>query len=245
MLQDFASRIEYSYDSAHMMGYLALPKPKTGARPGVVLVHDAFGVGEYVKQKADALAELGYVALAADVWGDGVQPRDDAEIRPLIGRFASDRKTWMGRLQAAHKVLSAQPDVDPARVAFVGYCFGGASVLEYLRTVGGVTGVISFHGGLDLVGNDWAAAQSTGSKALILTGAADPLARPSSLLELQDNLTRAGVNWEVNIYGNTKHGFTRPDSGRASKPEMFAYSNQNDRRSWTAMCRFLEEIFSA
>jgi dienelactone hydrolase len=243
--QIFGREIEYFYDSARMLGYFCLDQSKSGVRPGIVLVHDAFGVGEYMKRRADAVAELGYAVLAADIWGDGAQLREESEIRPMIGRFARDRKTWMARLQEAHKVLAAQPNVEAASIASIGYCFGGASVLEYLRTVGSVKGVVSFHGGLDLVGADWSSAPSKEGKALILTGAEDPMAKPSVLLELQDNLTKASLHWEVNIYGNTKHGFTRPDSDRANKPQVVAYNAQSERRSWLAMCRFLDEIFSA
>jgi dienelactone hydrolase len=157
--------------------------------------------------------------------------------------MASDRKTWMGRLQEAQKTLVAQAGVDSAKIAFIGYCFGGASVLEYLRVVGGVQGVVSFHGGLDLVAGDWSATPN-GGRALILTGFEDPLANASKLLELENNLTKAGVDWEVSIYGHTKHGFTRPDSERANKSPVAAYNGQSDRRSWLAMRRFLEEIFA-
>jgi dienelactone hydrolase len=241
----FGRSIEYFYGSARLVGYFCMDQSVAGPRPGVVLVHDAFGVGEYMKGKAEAVAELGYAVLAADLWGDGAQLREESEIRPMIGRFANDRTSWMGRLERAHSTLTTQPDVDPKRIAVVGYCFGGTSVLEYLRTVGKVKGVVNFHGGLDLVGTDWNSYENTRGKALILTGADDPMAKTATVLDLQKNLTAAGVDWEVNVYGNTKHGFTRPESDRANKPEVIAYSPQSDRRSWAAMRRFLDEIFTS
>jgi dienelactone hydrolase len=197
-----------------------------------------------MKRTAERVAELGYAALAADVWGDGKQLRDESEIGPTIGRFASDRTTWMGRLHAAHHALISQNGVDASKIAFIGYCFGGASVLEYLRhSCGSVRGVVSFHGGLNLVGSDWSSTPP-GGKALILTGFEDPMADSTMLLDLQKGLTEADIDWEVDTYGHTKHGFTRPDSGRANRPEVIAYNQRADRRSWAAMCRFLEEIFS-
>jgi dienelactone hydrolase len=126
--------IEYFDGSARLVGYLSIDEALPGIRPGVVLVHDAFGVGDYMKRRADDIAELGYGVLAADIWGDGAQLTHEAEIGPMIARFASDRTSWIGRVEQARKVLSSQPSVDATRIAAVGYCFGGASVLEYLRT---------------------------------------------------------------------------------------------------------------
>jgi dienelactone hydrolase len=236
--------IEYSYESARLVGYFcAESTPAT--RPGVVLVHDAFGVGDHIKRTAERVAELGYAVLAADVWGDGAQLPRDADIGAVIGRFAGDRKTWMGRLRQAQATLAAQLGVDSARIAFTGYCFGGTSALEYLRNFSpDVKGVVSFHGGLDLVGKDWSKV-SAGGKALILTGADDPAAPLSKLQELETSLTNAGVDWEVDIYSHTKHGFTRPDADKSNRPQMVAYNPQSDHRSWAAMRRFLEEVFSA
>jgi dienelactone hydrolase len=236
--------IEYSYDSARLVGYFCA-ESTPASRPGVVLVHDAYGLGDHMKRTAERVAELGYAVLAADVWGDGAQLHSEAEIGPMIGHFADDRKTWMGRLKQAHATLAAQAGVDSTRIAFTGYCFGGTSVLEYLRNFGSeIKGVASFHGGLDQVGKDWSKT-SAGGKALILTGYEDPIAPQSTLLELETSLTNAGVDWEINIYSHTKHAFTRPDAGKANNPQMVAYNPQSDRRSWAAMRRFLEEIFSA
>jgi dienelactone hydrolase len=237
--------IEYQYNSARLVGFLCGENSGLGpaTRPGVVLVHDAFGVSEYMRQKARRVAGLGYAVLAADVWGDGKELREESEIGPMIGRFAQDRTSWMGRLQSARNLLAAQPGVDSSNIAFAGYCFGGASVLEYSRTIGGIQGAISIHGGLNLVDGDWSAA-AAGGKVLILTGFEDPMADSKVLLQLQNSLTSAGVDWEVNTYGHTKHGFTRPDSDRANKRDVISYNAQSDERSWFAMSRFLEEIFA-
>lgn len=236
-----ANSLEYFHEGSRLQGYFCRPQDVAGKCPGVVLVHDAFGVGDFMQGIAERLAQLGYAVLAADVWGDGVQLREESEIGPMIGRFASDRKSWMGRLQAAQQTLAAQAGVDATRIAMVGYCFGGASVLEYLRTVGGVRGVVSLHGGLDLVGQDWRATPA-GGQALLLTGFEDPMAGSTRLLALQQQMSEAGVAWEVTSYGHTRHGFTRPDSDRANKPAVIAYHARSDRRAWIAMRQFLEEI---
>jgi len=238
-----SKEVEYFYDSARLVGYFCADESAATPRPGVVIVHDACGVSEHMKRTAESLADLGFAVLAADVWGDGQQLRDESAVGPMIGRFASDRKTWMGRLEAAKQALVAESEVEPSKIAMVGYCFGGASALEYARTVGGVAGVVSVHGGLELVGGDWTTAPPNG-KALILTGFEDPMAKSSVLLDLENNMTRAGVDWQVNTYGHTKHGFTRPDSDRANKPQVIAYNEQSAKRSWAAMRGFLHEIFA-
>lgn len=243
MSQIAGKSVEYSYDSARLVGHFCKDGAAADPRPGVVIVHDAFGVSDAMKQIAARVAELGYAVLAADLWGDGAQLKEESAIGPMIGRMASDRKCWMGRLHAAQEALAAQPGVNAGKIAMTGYCFGGASVLEYLRTTGGVKGVVSFHGGLDLVGGEWESAPA-GGKALILTGYDDPTAKSATVVQLADNLTKAGVDWEIDMYGHTKHGFTRPESDRANKPEFVAYNAQSDRRSWAAMTRFLEEVFA-
>ena len=237
-----SNNLEYSFGAQKLIGFLAKPQAQA-VRAGVVLIHDAFGVSDFIRGQAELLAAQGYAVLAADIWGDGRQLRDESEIGPTIGRFASDRAEWMGRIRAAIDTLADSADLDVSRSALAGYCFGGASALEYLRTQRHVAGVVSLHGGLDLVGQDWSAAR-TSSKALVLTGAEDPMASESSLAFLQRGLTQSGVDWEVNLYGHVKHGFTRPDADRANKPQVIAYSESAARRSWLAMSRFLQEVLA-
>lgn len=234
--------LEYYHDTARLLGYFS--QPAAGNRPGVLLVHDAFGVSDFIKGIARRLAEAGYATLAADIWGDGKVLTSESEIGPMIGRFASDRTTWMARLQAAQQALAAQPGVDGERIVVVGYCFGGASALEYLRCAGDIKGAVSIHGGLDLVGEPWNPSTPQ-RKALLLTGYNDPMASMPRLSALQQDLNAAGVDWEVNLYGHTRHGFTRPDSDRANKPEVIAYHPQSDKRAWAALQRFLQECLAS
>jgi dienelactone hydrolase len=234
--------VDYWFESVRMVGYFCADDALPAPRPGILLVHDAYGLGAYTKHKAEEVAALGYAVLAADVWGYGKEPVSESERGALTQQVTRDSHTWMGRLREAHRALLAQSRVDPARTAMIGYCFGGTSALEYSRTIGGIRGAISFHGGLNRVGRDWSAAPA-GTKLLILTGFEDPRADMASLLELEQRLMGAKIDWEVDIYSKTKHGFTRPDSDRANKPQL-GYNAQSDRRSWSAMSRFLAEIFS-
>lgn len=241
MTKIVSKALEYSHGSDRLVGYYCYDGDKAGPRPGIFIVHDAFGVGPSVMRTAERLAELGYAALVVDIWGDGRQLREESEIGPMIGRFASDRAAWMGRVDAGRAALATQAEVEPAKVAGIGYCFGGASVLEYVRTGGDALGVVSFHGGLDLVGREWQVSK-TKAKVLVLTGHDDPMAKPAALADLQQAMTSAGINWEVNCYGHAKHAFTNPHADKAGKPELFAYNAQADARSWNAMRSFLTEV---
>lgn len=229
----------YSHAGTELIGYLV--RAQDTPQPGVLLIHDAFGVSEPMKATARRIAELGYSVLLVDLWGGGTTPGSDDEIGPLIGALMADRELWVGRVRAGHEALRASQDVADAPVTAIGYCFGGSSALEYLRHGGGVDGVVSIHGGLDSVGTDWSVAHPD-AKVLVLTGAEDPIAPKDLVNTLEDGLTGAGIDWEVALYGATKHAFTNPMADKAGRPEMLAYNARADRRSWNALALFLEEI---
>lgn len=233
-----AQSLHYAHEGMELIGYLVAGSE--AKRPGVLLIHDAFGVSEPMKATARRIAELGYTVLLADLWGEGKVPGGEDEIGPLIGQLASNRELWTGRMRAGHEQLLAQEQVASAPVTAVGYCFGGSSVLEYVRAGGRVDGAVSFHGGLDLVGTDWAGANADAS-VLILTGAEDPMAPQVVVDTLQESMTEAGLDWEVASYGATKHGFTNPHADKAGRPDVIAYNARADRRSWNAFTLFLQE----
>jgi dienelactone hydrolase len=231
--------LHYSDDGTELIGYFVhlLGTPQ----PGVLLIHDAFGVSEPMKATAHRIAALGYSVLLIDLWGEGRTPSGEDEIGPLIGSLVSNRERWVGRIRAGHNALLAQADVGDGPITAVGYCFGGSSALEYLRHGGELAGVVSFHGGLDTVGSDWSAGFSD-AKVLVLTGAEDPMAPKGVVDALQAGLTAAGIDWEVAVYGGTKHAFTDIHADRAGRPEAIAYDARADRRSWNAFTQFLAEI---
>lgn len=242
-MTELATRsLPYTHSGTEHIGYfVANPDAR---RPGVLLVHDAFGVSDPMKATARRIAELGYAVLLADLWGDGRTPHSHEEIGPLIGGLAGDRELWTGRVGAAHTQLLAQAEVADAPVIAVGYCFGGSSVLEYVRAGGELDGAVSFHGGLDLVDADWSKANRA-SSVLILTGAEDPMAPQEVVSVLQQGMTAAGLDWEVATYGGAKHGFTNPDADKAGRPEAIAYDARADRRAWNAFTLFAEEVVEA
>lgn len=231
--------VPYTHEGTEHIGHFVAGAD--GRRPGVLLIHDAFGVSEPMKEMAARIAELGYAVLLADLWGGGRSPGSHEEIGPLIGELAGNRELWIGRIRASHEQLLAQEEVAEAPVTAVGYCFGGASVLEYVRVGGEVGGAVSFHGGLDLVDEDWSKANRA-SSVLILTGADDPMAPEAAVRVLEQSMTAAGLDWELTSYGGAKHGFTNPHADRAGRPEAIAYSARADRHSWDAFTRFAKEI---
>jgi dienelactone hydrolase len=243
-MNDLLTRdVEYEHDGTRMIGALCAPP---GARnvPGVLLIHDAFGLSEEVFEVARRIGQLGFAAFAADVWGDRTQPATEAEIGPLIGGMVGDRGRWMARVAAARAAAAAQPELDGSALATLGYCFGGSTVLEYVRTGGDVRGAVSIHGGLDLLDTDgdWSAAPSN-PRVLLCTGADDPMATALQRSGLEAAMSRAGVDWEVDLYSDTRHAFTSPKAKNSPNPDVVAHHPRNAARAWEATTRFLRELF--
>jgi len=234
--------MEYRFRDLKMNGYLSVSTEGQSKRPGVLIVHDAFGLDSHCIGIADRLATRGFAALALDLWGDRRQFASSDDVMNTITDLLNDREMWMGRVEAARQSLVAQPGVDGTRIAAIGYCLGGSTVLEFARFGGDIKGVVSFHGGLDLVGTDWDSARVK-ARLLVCTGVEDPLVPWASLTAFQNNVRAGGVNWELDIYCRAKHSFTRPDAAMRSTPERSGHDPQADRRSWRAMSNFLDEVF--
>lgn len=234
------SDLEYFHDGARMIGRRFAPEGQ-GDRAAILVIHAAHGLGEQVLDCARRAAELGYAVLALDLWGERRQISDPAEIGRLLASFNADSAMWMGRIEAARQALMASGGVDAGRIAVMGYCFGGSSALEFVRAGGAVAAAVSFHGGLDNVGDDFSRAAKD-ARVLVLTGAEDPLASAADLGRIEAGLSAAGLDWEVNVYAHTRHGFTEPDHG--PRPPFAAYNAIADRRSWSAMRDLLADIFA-
>lgn len=238
--------VDYEHDGTRLRGAIVAP---TGARAGktVVLVHDAFGLGEDAFGIAERLAEAGYTVFAADVWGERLTPAGQDEIGPLMGALVGDRDRWNGRVTAAHRIAAAQPEVDPAAIVLLGYCFGGSGALEYVRRGGGdgVRGVVAIHPGLDIVEFDWSAATGTAAAILLAVGADDPMATPAQLAQTQAGMSAAGIDWEADVYSDTVHAFTSPKAAFSPNPAVVAFHPRNAARAWDRTLRFLAELFSA
>jgi dienelactone hydrolase len=236
------ANLGYSIGKTRMLGYFAVASEGPAQRPGILIVHDAFGLDSYCIGVADRLATQGFAALAIDLWGDRHVFTDQEEARSTIADLLRDREMWLGRVEAARQSLLAQSSVDGTQIAAIGYCFGGSTVLELARIGADIKGVVSFHGGLDLVGADWDSGKVK-AKLLLCTGVEDPLVPWTAVTAFQTNLRNGGVNWELDVYSHAKHSFTRPDAVTRSPPERVGYDPQADRRSWRAMLDFFDEIF--
>ncbi|MEV6967419.1 dienelactone hydrolase family protein [Hamadaea sp. NPDC051192] len=233
-MKDLVTRdVEYWHDGVRMLGYLCAPAYATPS-PAILLIHDAFGVSERMIGIAHDLAREGRPVFVADVWGDRFQPASGAETGPLIKGMAADRGRWIARIAAAHEAMTSRPEYAGRPLCLLGYCFGGTSALEYLRSGAHVAGIVSLHGGLDLLGDDWSRAGS--ASVLICTGAEDPMAPAQRLASVQSALTDAGVDWQVHLYGHTRHAFTDP----AAASDVAAYSPRSAARAAQATSQFLD-----
>lgn len=231
--------IEYKQGDTMLEGYLAYDDAVKGARPGVLVVHDWMGCDSYAKRRADMLAGLGYVAFAADIYGKGVRPASPKEAGEQAGKFKGDRQLLRARVNAALDELKKQPQCDPKRVAAIGYCFGGTTVLELARSGADIAGVVSFHGGLDTPVRD---AKNIKCRVLICHGADDPFVPAADITGLEDELRAAGVDWQLIKYSGAVHSFTRESAGNDNSKGA-AYNERADKRSWEAMKQFFAEIF--
>ncbi|MGE5172298.1 MAG: dienelactone hydrolase family protein [Betaproteobacteria bacterium] len=235
--------VEYKQEDATLEGYLAYDDTIKGARPGVLVVHEWWGINDYIKKRTEQLAALGYVAFAADIYGKGIRAKTREEAMGLAGKFRSgnDRTLLRNRANAALDVLKKNPMADPKRIAAIGYCFGGTAALELARSGADVAGVVSFHGGLATPNPE--DAKNIKAKVLVLTGADDPSVKPDQVMAFEDEMRKAGVDWYLVSYGNAVHGFTNPDNG-TDNSRGAAYNEKADKRSWKAMKAFFREIFT-
>lgn len=231
--------VGYLDEDCLLEGYFAYDDTLPGPRPVVMIHHAWVGRDEFVADKARKLAELGYLGFAADMYGKGVLGSSAEENARLMQPFMQDRAKLQRRLLAALAAVKLMPWADGGRVAAIGFCFGGLCALDLARTGADVRGVVAFHG-LPLPADNIPEPRIK-AKVLVLHGHDDPMATPEQMLGLQTELSNAGADWQMHIYGNTMHAFTNPvanDPGFGT-----VYQPGADRRSWQAMKNFLAEIF--
>ena len=230
----------YGAPEAPLEGFVAYDQRRKEKRAGVLVLHTWRGLDDYVRRRTKMVADLGYVALAADLFGKGVVPKDVPERQALLNKHLSDRGLLRERCRAGLDALRAHPLVDPGKVAAIGYCFGGCAVLELARSGADVRGVVSFHGLLSTPTPE--DARNIRGSVLVLNGAEDPRVPPSDVEAIHKEMRDAAVDWQLVHYGNAVHSFT--DQGAGNNPAAgSAYNERADARSWKAMKDFLEEIF--
>jgi dienelactone hydrolase len=232
--------LEYRDDETPLRGLLVSDESGHGKRPGVLIMPEAWGVTEHERGIAQRLAKKGYVALAGDLYGNGATPGTMQEAMALAQPLREDPPRLRRRVRANLEALASRPEVDPNRLAAIGYCMGGMCVLELARTGAFIQGVVSFHGRLET--KQPAEPGQIQAKILVCTGAADTHIPLTQVSAFEDEMQRAGADWEVNVYGGAKHGFTNPAADKRGLPGV-GYNAAADRRSWAAMEVFLTEIF--
>jgi dienelactone hydrolase len=230
----------YQDGDAPLEGYVAYDSSGTVKKPGVLVVHEWMGLDAYARSRADQLAKLGYVAFAADIYGKGIRPATTEEAAAQAAIYRADRKLMRSRITAALTELRRQPGVDPAKIAVIGYCFGGGVALELARSGADILGAASFHGNLDTPSPD--DAKNIKGKVIAFHGADDPYVSTGTVADFQAEMRSAGVDWQMNIYGGAVHRFSNPSAGSDVKSGA-AYNEKADRRSWAALQAFFAEIF--
>jgi dienelactone hydrolase len=241
----FAAQIEtkvvtYSVDGEVMEGYLAYDKQIEGKRPGILVVHEWCGINDYIRKRTEQLAVLGYVAFAADIYGKGKRAKSADEAKKYASVYQKNRQLLRSRAKAGLEVLKKMDLTDTSRLAAIGYCFGGMTVLELARSGADVKGIVSFHGTLDTP--DMSDARHIKGSVLILQGADDPFVPMAQRTAFQNEMEKGNVDWQMITYGHAVHSFTNPASGN-DPSKGIAYNRNADRRSWNAMKNLFAEIF--
>jgi dienelactone hydrolase len=232
--------VEYTQGDTVCKGYLAYDDAAPGKRPGVLVVHEFWGLNDFARKKAEQLAQMGYVAFAADIYGGGQVTKDFQEAAKWSAALKNNPPLLRARALAALKALSAHEPTDPRRLAAIGFCFGGTTVLELAYAGADLVGVVSFHGGLPPAQPE--DQKRLKARFLILHGADDPHVPPTEVMRFLEAI-REGVDWQLIAFGGVVHSFTNPEAGR-DKSKGVAYDPLAAKRSWRYMQVFLEEIFA-
>lgn len=235
--------VTYQAGDTVLKGYLASDTSQTGSRPGILVVHEWWGQNDYARRRALMLAELGYMALAVDMYGEGKQASHPEDAGKFSGELRKNLPLAKKRFLAAMELLKQQPDVDGDRIGAIGYCFGGGVVLEMARAGVELAAVASFHGSL---ATDHPAQKGTvTASVLVLNGAEDPFVKPEQIAAFRQEMAAAGVVYRFIDYPGAKHSFTNPDADAMGKKFNLplAYNAQADKKSWQEMRKFFERIF--
>jgi dienelactone hydrolase len=238
--------ITYEVDGHTMIGRLAVPDDAgpgaAGTRPAVLIAPEANGLDGHQAARADRLAGLGYVALALDLHGGGTVLEEPASIDARVAALAADPAAARRLVAAGLDLLVAQPQVDPARVAAIGYCLGGLLVLELARTGADLKAVVGFHPGLASPHPEDAA--RIRGKVLVCVGAEDPHVTAEHRAAFEQEMRAAGVDWRMIVYGGAAHSFTHERADRAGRPGL-AYDRAAAEHAWRAMLDLFGEVFAS
>jgi len=238
------SEVTYSDGDQRLKGYIAYDEALSGKRPGVLVVHEWWGHNEYARKRARMLAELGYVALAVDMYGDGKQAEHPEQAGQFAAEVQKNMEVGRRRFAAAMKLLKGHPMTAAEQIAAIGYCFGGGIVLQMAREGMDLKGVVSFHG--SLATSTPAEKGKVKAAVLVCNGGDDSFTTPEQIDEFLQEMIGAGAMVGFHSYPGAMHSFTNPEADRlAAKYSLhLAYNAEADRRSWQEMRCFLQQVFS-
>ncbi|WAH60062.1 dienelactone hydrolase family protein [Pseudomonas silvicola] len=228
-----------------LVGYFAYDDAIQGPRPGVVVVHEWWGLNDYAKGRARALAALGYSALAIDMYGEGKHTEHPKDAMAFMQEASANAAVSSARFDAGVQLLKQQPQTNPAKIAAIGYCFGGTVVLNAARHGASLAGVVSFHGGL--AAKTRATKGSVKTPILVEHGELDSMSTPKDVADFKTEMSTAGVNYQFVVQPGAKHGFTNPDADRLAHGDHggpdIGYNKEADEKSWADMQAFLKKVF--
>lgn len=234
--------IEYKQGDTPLLGFLAYDDAAKGKRPGVVVVHEWWGMNEHARNQAIRLAKAGYVGFALDMYGKGKVTTHPKDAQAFMEEVTKNQGVAAERFNAGLEVLKKQPQVDTSEIAAIGYCFGGGVVLAMARAGHpDLDAVATFHGHISDDGHP-AEKGKVKAKILVQTGAADPMTPKDQVVAFEKEMKAAGVTPKIITYPNAKHGFTNPDAGKAGM-DALAYDADADKKSWDELLRFLKQVF--
>jgi dienelactone hydrolase len=232
--------ITYQVGDQTYKGYLAWDQAVEGKRPGVLVVHEWWGLDDYARRRADQLAELGYVAFACDMYGDGKTTTHPQEAGAMASKVRENLDAWRERAVVSLDVLASQEQCDKEKLAVIGYCFGGSTALQLAYTGADLDAVVTFHAALPIPTPE--EARQIKGKVQIHNGADDSLIKQETIDELTEVLNEADVDWKFISHPGAKHSFTNKDAGKAGVPAL-EYNAEADRKSWAAMKDLFQQVF--
>jgi dienelactone hydrolase len=231
--------LEYKQGETTLVGFVAWDAAQKGKRPGVLVVHEWWGHNQHARNQALRLAKAGYVGFALDMFGKGKVASHPAEAQAFVAEATKDPKVKKARFDLALAELKKLPEVDPHKIAAIGYCFGGGVALDMARAGEELVAVATFHG--SLASTTPAKAGAVKAQILVLAGADDPMVGKDAVDAFKKEMTAAGARFELVSFPGAKHGFTNPDAEKFGVPGL-AYNAQADQASWEAFLKFMQQV---
>jgi dienelactone hydrolase len=234
------SSVVYQQDGKDFEGYIAAPKSANGKLPAILIIHEWDGLGDYIKSRANMLAENGYFAFAMDMYGKGIRAKDHKEAAELSGAYGKDRKLLRSRVETGLAVLKAREEVDPNRIVVIGYCFGGMAAIETALMGADIKGVVTFHAALSFptIAQD---AANVKVPILINHGGADAFIPATDIKALKSAFDKAKVSYKFVVHEGATHGFTNKGHGDSGEHMGMKYNPKGDLASWASLLAFLRQ----